>query len=296
MNELVVISGKGGTGKTSLVASLAVLAEDTVLADCDVDAADLHLVMAPEVQRRETFTSGREAIIRRDDCTGCGTCLARCRFDAVVRTETADGPTFRIDPAACEGCGVCVRFCPEDAIDFPECECGEWFVSATRHGPMVHARLAIGAENSGKLVTLVRQKAREVAEARGFDRVLIDGPPGIGCPVIAAITGASFVVVVTEPTKSGRHDFERVVGVARHFDVPAAVCINKWDLNPDLADAIEAQARDLGLDVLARVRYDKAVTEAQVQGRAVVDVNHSPVADDIRTVWEQLCQRNPSRT
>jgi len=292
MNELVVISGKGGTGKTSLVASLAVLADRTVLADCDVDAADLHLVMAPEVNRRETFVSGREAVIRQGDCTGCGTCLARCRFDAVVRTETGDGPSFRIDPAACEGCGVCVRFCPEEAIDFPECECGEWFISQSRHGPMVHARLAIGAENSGKLVTLVRQRAREVAEQHGFEQVLIDGPPGIGCPVIAAITGASFVVVATEPTRSGQHDFERVVGVARHFAVPSAVCVNKWDLNPELADAIEDQARSLGLEVLDRVRYDEAVTAAQVRGRAVVETDHSPAADDIRTVWEQICQRN----
>jgi len=290
MNELVVISGKGGTGKTSLVAALAVLADDTVLADCDVDAADLHLVMAPEVKRRETFVSGHEAVIRQADCTGCGTCLARCRFEAVLRTETEDGPRFRIDPTACEGCGVCVRFCPEEAIDFPECECGEWFISESRHGPMVHARLAIGAENSGKLVTLVRQHARKVAEARGFDRILVDGPPGIGCPVIAAITGASFVVVVTEPTLSGQHDFERVVGVARHFGIPTVVCVNKWDLNPELADAIEDQARSLGLDVLGRVRYDEAVTEAQVRGRAVVEVDHSPAADDIRILWEQVCR------
>jgi len=290
MNELVVISGKGGTGKTSLVASLAVLAERTVLADCDVDAADLHLVMAPEVKRRETFVSGHEAVIRPDDCTGCGACVDDCRFDAVVRTETEAGPVFRIDPTACEGCGVCVRFCPEGAIDFPECECGEWFISESPHGPMVHARLAIGAENSGKLVTLVRQHARRLAEERGYDRILIDGPPGIGCPVIAAITGASFVLVATEPTLSGRHDFERVVGVARHFDVPAAVCVNKWDLNPEVADAIEDQAKALGLDVLGRVRYDEAVTEAQVRGKAVVELDHSPAAEDIRTVWEQVCR------
>jgi len=292
MNELVVISGKGGTGKTSLVASLAVLAERTVLADCDVDAADLHLVMAPEVKRRETFVSGHEAVIRPDDCTGCGACVDDCRFDAVVRAETEAGPVFRIDPTACEGCGVCVRFCPEGAIDFPECECGEWFISESPHGPMVHARLAIGAENSGKLVTLVRQHARRLAEERGYERILIDGPPGIGCPVIAAITGASFVLVATEPTLSGRHDFERVVGVARHFDVPAAVCVNKWDLNPEVADAIEDQAKALGLDVLGRVRYDGAVTEAQVRGRAVVELDHSPAAEDIRTVWEQVCQLN----
>jgi len=292
MNELVVVSGKGGTGKTSLVASLAVLAEDTVLADCDVDAADLHLVLAPNVQRREVFVSGHEAVIRQADCTGCGACLADCRFDAILRTETDRGPVFSVDPTACEGCGVCVRFCPEGAIDFPECECGEWFVSETRYGPLVHARLAIGAENSGKLVTLVRQNARALAETRAWDRILVDGPPGIGCPTIASISGASFVVVTTEPTRSGQHDFERVVGLARHFGVPAAVCVNKWDLNADLAEAIEVQARSLGLDVLHRVRYDETVTQAQVQGKAVVELDHSPAAEDIRTVWEQLCQQS----
>lgn len=290
MNELVVVSGKGGTGKTSLVASLAVLAEDAVLADCDVDAADLHLVMAPEVEHRETFMSGHKAVIRPDACTACGTCLARCRFDAVVRTETDAGPAFRVDPTACEGCGVCVRFCPANAIDFPECVCGEWYVSRTRHGPMVHARLAIGAENSGKLVTLVRRQARALAEARGLGRILVDGPPGIGCPTIASIAGASFVVVATEPTLSARHDFERVVGLARHFDVPAAVCVNKWDLNPEVAEGIEDHARARGLEVLPRVRYDDAVTRAQVQGRAVVELDGAPAAADIRTVWEQLCR------
>jgi len=293
MNELVVVSGKGGTGKTSLVASLAVLARDTVLADCDVDAADLHLVLAPEVKQRETFVSGHEAIIRQEDCIGCGACLADCRFDAIVRLERDGETVFTVDPAACEGCGVCARFCPEGAIDFPECECGEWFVSETAHGPMVHARLAIGAENSGKLVTLVRQHARTVAEERGWENILVDGPPGIGCPTIAAISGASFVVVTTEPTRSGQHDFRRVVGLAKHFGVPTAVCVNKWDLNPDLADAIEEEARGLGLDVLHRVRYDDAVTRAQVQGQAVVELNGTPAAEDIRSVWEQLCQRTP---
>jgi MinD superfamily P-loop ATPase len=290
MNELVVISGKGGTGKTSLVASMAALARETVLADCDVDAADLHLVLAPEVRHRETFTSGREAVIRQDDCTRCGACLADCRFDAIVRTGTEAEPVFRVDPAACEGCGVCVRFCPAGAIGFPECACGEWFVSESRHGPLVHARLAIGAENSGKLVTLVRQQARRLAEERGWTRLLVDGPPGIGCPTIAAVTGASFVVVATEPTLSGRHDFERVVGLVRHFEVPAAVCLNKWDLNPGLAADIEERARALGLDVLPRVRYDRAVTQAQVQGKAVVELDGSAAARDVRTVWEKVCQ------
>jgi len=290
MRELAVISGKGGTGKTSLVASFAVLAHRKVLADCDVDAADLHLVMAPKVQRRDQFVSGHEAVIRQDDCTGCGECLANCRFEAVVRTESNGKAVFRVDRTVCEGCGVCVRFCPAEAIDFPEAVCGEWFISETRHGPMVHARLGIGAENSGKLVTLVRQHARRIAEADGLDLILVDGPPGIGCPAIASITGVSHVLIVTEPTRSGEHDFERVVGLASHFGVPAAVCVNKCDVNPEMTEQIEGRAEALGVRPVGRIRYDPAVTTAQVNGKAIVECADGDVGRDIRNVWERLCR------
>jgi MinD superfamily P-loop ATPase len=347
MKELVVISGKGGTGKTSLVASFAALAASTgsgqalrpgsgqaqgaVLADCDVDAADLHLVLAPTIRRREEFRCGHEAVIRQADCIGCGACLARCRFGAVVRLPGVDegafgdgrtacencadgcqrscpvkfadliqamketcGPqneaAFVIDPTACEGCGVCVWACPVKAIDFPERLGGEWYVSDTRHGPMVHARLIPGGENSGKLVSKVREVARELAEERKSNLVVVDGPPGVGCAVIASVSGATRVLVVTEPTLPGAHDLARVLELTRHFKIPAAVCVNKWDLNAELTEQIEVAARQAGAVPVGRVRYDRAVTAAQLQGVSVVEIDAGPLADDIRRVWENLLQ------
>jgi MinD superfamily P-loop ATPase len=288
VTEIVVISGKGGTGKTSVAASLAVLAERPVLADCDVDAADLHLILSPRVEERHEFRSGREAVIRSADCAGCGLCLDYCRFEAVRKNqEPGGGITYSIDPVSCEGCGVCVRFCPQDAIDFPERLCGEWMISETRCGPMVHARLGVAAENSGKLVSTVRREARRVAEEQGRSLVIVDGPPGIGCPVIASVTGASLVLAVTEPTVSGEHDLERVLSLTRHFGIPAAVCVNKWDLNPDAADRIEDHVRRFGGAIAGRIRYDAGVTKAQMRGRAVVE-DESPAAEDIRRLWDEV--------
>jgi MinD superfamily P-loop ATPase len=288
IRELVVISGKGGTGKTSVTASFAVLAGRPVIADCDVDAADLHLVLEPRVKDRHEFRGGREAVIRREDCIGCGECLARCRFDAVkVEKGTAEKDIFSIDPVSCEGCGVCVRFCPTNAIDFPERLSGEWMVSETRCGPMVHARLGVAAENSGKLVSTVRREARRIAEEEDHPIVIVDGPPGIGCPVIASVTGASLVLAVTEPTVSGEHDLDRVLSLARHFEIPAAVCVNKWDLNPEMTERIEEAARRAGARVAGRIRYDRAVTLAQMRMQAVVETD-APSAEDIRKVWDEL--------
>ena len=286
MRELVVISGKGGTGKTSILASFAVLSGRSVLADCDVDAADLHLVLAPEVRRREVFRSGNEAVIRPELCDGCGKCADLCRFAAVSRTGNYGG-RYRIDPTACEGCGVCVRHCPRGAIEFPERVCGEWFVSDTRCGPMVHARLRPAAENSGKLVATVRQEARRLAESEGFDQVLVDGPPGIGCPVISSVTGAAAVLAVSEPTVSGEHDLQRVLELCRHFSIPAAVCMNKWDLNPQMTERIEGQAASGGARVLGRIPYDRAVTAAQLEARTVVELG-GPAAEAIRRIWERF--------
>jgi MinD superfamily P-loop ATPase len=289
MNELVVISGKGGTGKTSILASFAALAGNVVLADADVDAADLHLLLAPTLRRREEFRCGHEAVIRQGDCIGCGACLARCRFEAVRMGKGGVGAgRVTIDPTACEGCGVCVKACPVEAIDFPEKISGEWYVSDTRFGPLVHARLNPGGENSGKLVSQVRAAARELAAERGGDTVLVDGPPGVGCPVIAAISGAAQVLVVTEPTLSGLHDLQRVLELTRHFSLPTAVCVNRWDINPDLTARIEAAARAAGAVVAGRIRYDRAVTQAQVAGRSVVEIGVSAVGDDIRGVWANL--------
>lgn len=289
MKEIVVISGKGGTGKTSIVASFAVLAASKVLADCDVDAADLHLVLEPQIRSHGEFRGGRKAVIREEDCVACGACLARCRFDAVrMNGAQAGEATFTIDPISCEGCGVCVHFCPVNAIDFPEQVNGEWFVSETRCGPMVHARLGIAEKNSGKLVSIVRDKARAIAKEKECECVIIDGPPGIGCPVIASMSGADIIVIVTEPTLSGAHDLERVADVAKHFNIPAVVCINKCDLNTKQADTIADDAEARGMPVVGKVRYDNVITKAQVAKKAVVEYDDGPVVADIKALWAQV--------
>ncbi|MCC7174099.1 MAG: ATP-binding protein [Bryobacterales bacterium] len=291
VKELAVISGKGGTGKTSLTASFAALCQSAALADCDVDAADLHLVLAPRVVRREPFSGGNRARIRAGHCTACGKCEELCRFDAIYFDGAGNGVlerTFRVDPAVCEGCGVCAWFCAEGAIEFGPAVNGEWFISETRCGPMVHARLGVGGENSGKLVSTVRAGARRIAEERGLDLVLIDGSPGIGCPVIASITGASLVLAVTEPTLSGLHDLERVAQLTRHFGIPTMVCVNKWDLNAEVCERIEARAREMGLAPAGRVRYGSEITEAQIRGKAVVEYRRDGCASDIRAVWANI--------
>jgi len=294
VQELVVISGKGGTGKTSMVASFAVLSGNSVLADCDVDAADLHLVLEPRILRRNEFSGGKSARIKAGHCTACGKCEELCRFDAIFFDGPGNGiveKTFRVDPVACEGCGVCAWFCAEGAIEFGPVVNGEWFVSDTRCGPMVHARLGIAAENSGKLVSTVRTAAQKVAEERGLGLVIIDGSPGVGCPVIASVTGATLALAVTEPTLSGLHDLERVAELTRHFGIPTLVCVNKWDLNPEVCERIEARAREKGLEVAGRVRYDRAVTAAQIRGKAVVEYAQDGCAADLRAVWTTIQAR-----
>jgi len=288
MKELVIISGKGGTGKTSVAASFAVLADRSVVCDCDVDAADLHLVLEPTIRERHEFRSGHTAVIRQDACIACEICTEFCRFDAVKTQASDEGNLlFSIDPVSCEGCGVCVRFCPVNAVDFPEQLSGEWFLSDTRCGPMVHARLGVAAENSGKLVSTIRREARQLAEKKNYQIVIVDGPPGLGCPVIASVTGASQVLIVTEPTVSGEHDLERVLSLARHFEIPAAICVNKFDINEEMTKQIENKARSAGATVAGRIRYDTSVTRAQIQKKAVVEID-APSADDIKQIWNHL--------
>jgi MinD superfamily P-loop ATPase len=286
--ELVVISGKGGTGKTSIAASLFALAERAAVADCDVDAADLHLVLDPVVLRREPFRGGQTALIDAEHCSDCGLCADLCRFHAVRATGEGTACAYEIDPISCEGCGVCVDSCPEGAISLVRPVAGEWFVSETRHGPMVHARLGIAQENSGKLVSLVRQEARTAALSNGCELLVCDGSPGIGCPVIASIAGASLVLVVTEPTLSGVHDLRRVVELCRQFDITMGVCVNKADVNPEVAAQIEAECARWGVPVLGRIRYDDTVTAAQVKRLAVVENGVTPAASDIRALWENV--------
>jgi len=291
MRELVVISGKGGTGKTSITASLACLNSESVIADCDVDASDLHIVLSPIVKRREEFKSGREALIRKDDCITCGTCKEKCRFQAIRKIRLKKHSfAYVVDPLSCEGCGVCVHVCPEKAVDFPERTCGEWMVSETRFGPMAHARLAIGAENSGKLVTIVKNEARKIAEKQQMPWIIVDGPPGIACPVISSVTGASAALIVVEPTLSGVHDMERVLALTKHFNIPAFVCVNKYELNPQIAGEIERSAESAGASFAGMIRYDISVTAAQIKGLSVVEYG-GPAAQDIIKMWENIANR-----
>jgi MinD superfamily P-loop ATPase len=280
MREIVVLSGKGGTGKTSIVGSLAALAKSKVMADCDVDAADLHLLLKPSVKRENEFWSGQVASIDEAKCTQCGLCQEVCRFDAIK--------DYKVDPIACEGCGFCSHICPEDAIAMKDNMSGHWFISDTKYGPLVHARLGIAQENSGKLVAQVRQEARRIADERGFDYIISDGPPGIGCPVISSLSGASLALMVTEPTLSGIHDLERVLGVSGHFGVPAAVCINKYDLNEENSRRIEDYCKDQGIELAARIPFDNAVTEAIVRGLPVVEYTDGKVSREIAGLWEVI--------
>ena len=282
IREIVIVSGKGGTGKTSLAAAFAALEKNGILCDADVDAADLHLLMQPEVKERTDFMGGSKAVINPDLCTGCGTCRTLCRFDAI-------SDRYEVDPIRCEGCGVCVDFCPEQAIDFPVQRCGEWYISATRFGPMVHARLGIAEENSGRLVSLVRKETRQLAEERGLELILTDGPPGIGCPVIAAIGGATALVIVVEPTVSGIHDMERVVDLAAHFRVPGMVIVNKYDLNVEMTETIEQLAVQRNLVVLGRVPFDPVFTRSMVQGQTLFEYGaETPTRQVVRDIWAKI--------
>ena len=278
MKELVVLSGKGGTGKTTVVGCFAALARNKVMVDCDVDAADLHLLLQPVTRETREFWSGQVAVIDDDRCTQCGLCEDVCRFRAI--------DNFVVNPIPCEGCGFCAHVCPEGAIVMREQLSGKWFVSDTRFGSLVHAKLGIAQENSGKLVTVVRQAARTIAEEQGADYVISDGPPGIGCPVISSLSGTNLALIVTEPTLSGIHDMDRAIAVCRHFGVPATVCINKYDINEENTRQIERHCQELGIEMAARIPFDNVVTEALSHGLPVVEYSHNGVTRQI----ERLCQ------
>jgi MinD superfamily P-loop ATPase len=285
MKQIVVISGKGGTGKTVVSGCFAVLARNAVLADVDVDAANLHLLLQPEIRERHVFRSGRKARIEASQCTGCGICLPLCRFDALM--EDAEG-RVAVEPLSCEGCGLCFHVCPEQAVELDTQVAGEWYVSETKYGPFVHARLGIAEENSGKLVTEVRKKARQIAESEKRDLVIMDGAPGIGCPVIASLTGTDLALIVTEPTLSGRHDMERIVGLARHFKIRTACCINKFDLNPENSGQIERWCREQSIPVVGKIPFDLAVPESVVRGIPLLEHTTNSAAEDVRRMWSLL--------
>lgn len=284
MREVIIISGKGGTGKTSLTGAFAHLAANKVICDLDVDAPDLHLLLQPVQERQEEFFSGHEARIDRTKCDGCGLCASMCQFGAIRE----NGAGFAVDPLRCEGCKVCVAFCPTEAIGFPEKHCGQWYVSSTRFGPLVHAQLFPGEENSGRLVMVLKQQARELAKARNADLVLCDGAPGIGCPVISSLSGAHLAVAVTEPTPSGRHDLERVAELCRHFQTAFAVIINKHDLNPAETARIEAFCRKGIYPVLAQLPHDPLITRAMIQGLVVTELPETAFSRELRQGWTRI--------
>ncbi|MCD4704110.1 MAG: 4Fe-4S binding protein [Methanosarcinaceae archaeon] len=281
MKQLTVISGKGGTGKTTIAAAFASLAHNAVIADCDVDAADMHLILDPDVQETVDFYGLDVAVIDPDQCTKCGVCREHCRFDAIT-------PDITIEAHRCEGCGVCEYVCPVDAITMENRRSGWMYRSLTRFGPMVHAKLGIGEEASGKLVAVVRESARKMAEEQERDLVIIDGPPGTGCSVIAAITGVDMVLIITEPSLSGIHDLERVVDVAYHFNIPATVCINKYDINDENTRLIEEYCDDLEIPVVGRLPFDNTPTQAMINEMTVCEYSDSEFSRGVTRIWEKV--------
>jgi MinD superfamily P-loop ATPase len=284
MHEILVISGKGGTGKTSLTAAFAHLAADPIICDLDVDAPDLHLLLSPDHRETHAFHAGFEARIQPEKCDACGTCVSMCKFDAIRPGD----PVPTIDPLKCEGCKVCVQFCPSDAITFTSKHCGTWYISETRFGPLVHAQLFPAQENSGRLVALLRQKAREMAKTQGRRLILSDGSPGIGCPVISSLSGVQLAVVVTEPTPSGLHDMGRITDLCGHFKIPVAAIINKCDLNPGIADRILSTCREKGFAVAAQLPHDMNFVHAMIRQQAITEFSNGDTGRRIKEAWEQI--------
>jgi MinD superfamily P-loop ATPase len=283
MKQLTILSGKGGTGKTTLTASFAVLAENAVVADCDVDAPDLHMLLHPEIIETQTFTGSKLAVIDPAKCLDWGMCREKCRFDAI----TAD---FKVDPISCEGCGVCTIVCPSNAISLTDRDSGYAYISKTRYGFMAHALLNPSEGNSGKLVTLVRQNAKRIAEQENSDLIIVDGPPGIGCPVIASVAGVDAGLVVTEPTMSGIHDLKRALQLLQHFKVKPLVCVNMYDINAENTEKILSFCRENNVEVAGKVSFSPKVTEAMVNGKTVVEyVPEEDVSKEIGCVWERIC-------
>ncbi len=280
--ELVIISGKGGTGKTSIVSSFATLAENKIMVDCDVDAADLHLILKPEIKKTTEFFSGKKAEIIKDKCIQCGRCIEVCRFDAISKD-------FIVNEIGCEGCGTCFYQCPIDAVKFEQTKSGEWFESDTRFGKLVHARLGIAEENSGKLVSEIRNYARLLAHREGQDLIIVDGSPGIGCPVIASISGASLVVVVTEPTLSGLHDAQRVLKLTKHFNIPACMCINKFDINLDMTKQIEDFCKKENIEIVGKIPYSKDFTSAMIKEQSLIEFSpDGKISTEIKNMWGKI--------
>ncbi len=286
MKEVLIVSGKGGTGKTSIVGSFAHMAENKILVDCDVDASDLHLLLAPRPREAHDFRSGVKARVETDKCNACGLCAELCQFEAVSMEETAS-----ISSLSCEGCAICSHYCPEQAISLDENHCGSWYISDTDYGPLVHAQLFAGEENSGKLVSHIKSQARQLAESTMTELILIDGAPGIGCPVIASLSNVDMTLIITEPSQSGQHDLERILDLTDHFKLPAMVCINKWDLHPEMSEKIETTCHNRDVEILGKIPFDPMVVACQVQGVPVTNSDISLAAYSIKSLWNNLQKR-----
>lgn len=285
MKQLTVISGKGGTGKTSLTAAFASLTKgNAVFADCDVDAADLHLILKPKIKKTMVFHGLKITSIDKEQCIDCKKCYEQCRFNAIDKE-------INLIKERCEGCGVCAYVCPVNAITMVERDSGFIYISEARFGPMAHAVLNTAEEASGKLVTMVRENAKKLAEEKGKDLVIIDGPPGIGCPVISSITGVDLVLVVTEPTLSAIHDLERVLAVAEHFRVPAVVCINKYDINQENTKRIEKYCVENDIPMVGRLPYDIIVTKAMIKEKTIIEFSEEHFSDEIKEMWNRILER-----
>jgi len=281
MKELTVISGKGGTGKTSITAAFASLAENAVIADCDVDAADLHLILKPKVKKIMKFHGLKIASIDKKFCIDCKKCHDYCHFNAIDEK-------INLIKGSCEGCGVCSYICPVHVITMVDRDSGIAYLSETRFGPMAHAVLKTAEEASGKLVTVVRNNAKHLAETKQKDLILIDGPPGIGCPVIASITGVDLVLIVTEPTLSAIHDLERILGVAKHFKIPAIVCINKYTINLDNSKKIEQYCMDNNIPVVGKLPYDNLMTKAMIHEQSIIEFSDANLSHQIHKMWNNI--------
>ncbi len=281
MKQLVIVSGKGGTGKTTLTASFAVLAENKVICDCDVDAANLFILLNPQILKEEAIITSQRPIIDKSKCIKCGKCEKYCRFDAITE--------FQVDNVKCEGCGVCKIVCPvDDAIVLQDFAGGEIFTTETEYGPFFYGKLKPGAGNTGKLVTEIRKRAFNLANERKKELILIDGSPGIGCPVIASVSGTDLALIVTEPTLSGEHDLIRIAKLTQHFKVKTFVCINKSDINPQITERIEKLCKELDIKVIGKIPYDPVVTKAMMNGKPVVEYTENDVTKEITKIWRCL--------
>ncbi len=285
MKQITIISGKGGTGKTCITAALASVAENAVVADCDVDAADLFLILKPHILFENKYLGGKTAVIDYSKCTNCGICKNLCRFDAI---NTIDD-RITISEFSCDGCELCKRACPEYAISMIQSDSSRWFISDSRFGPMVYARLGIAEDNSGKLVTVVREEAKRIAKAKNSDFVIIDGPPGIGCPVIASITGVDITIIVTEPTQSGLHDLKRVVELANNFSIKPLIILNKFDLNKEMSEVIERYCKKNNIEIIAWIPFNRIFVDAMVNQQTIVEYNKfSELSNVIQSIWNKI--------